>query len=68
MEENALHFPLAWDLKKVLQSIPIDFENVVFGRVFEFNRPIREHFNHNIRVGPPRPKIRFKFGHEACIF
>ena len=41
----------------MFKSIPIDFEYMIFDRVLHFNCSLREHFHHNVRVDPPRPKF-----------
>jgi len=57
MEEKKPHIFLTWHLKKMFHSIPVDFENIVFGGVLDFDYPMREHLNNKIRADLPRPKF-----------
>jgi len=35
----------------------IDIEYKDFGKVLDFNYPMREHFDHKLGNNPPRPKF-----------
>ena len=46
--------------------MPVDCKNIVFGGILDFDCPMREHLNHNITVGPRRPKFaREKMKHKV---
>ena len=57
MEEQTLHILYTRHLKKIFQSMPIDFVNLVIGGILNLNGLMREHSNYYKRTGPPRPKL-----------
>ena len=57
MEEKTLYILFIRHLKKMFQSMPIDFVNLIIGGILNLNGPMREHFNYHKRTGPPRPKL-----------
>jgi len=60
VEEKTLHILCTRQLKKMFQSMPIDFVNLVIGGILDLNGPMREHSNYYKRTGPPRPKLSRK--------
>jgi len=57
MEEQTLHILYTRHLKKIFQSMPIDFVNLVIGGILNLNGLMREHSNYYKRTDPPGPKL-----------